>query len=90
MSDAIEVEVGGRAVRVSIPGRVVFPATENSPEATKGDVARYYAAVGEGILRATHLRPTTLERWPKGVFDGAVLSTRTDSRGDAFYQKRIP
>jgi len=90
MSDAIEIEVDGRAVRVSNPDRVTYPATDASPAATKGDVARYYAAVGEGILRATHLRPTTLERWPKGVFEGAVISTRTDSHGDAFYQKRIP
>jgi len=90
MSDAIEIEVDGRAVRVSNPDRVVYPATDASPAVTKGDVARYYAAVGEGILRATHLRPTTLERWPKGVFEGAVISTRTDNRGDAFYQKRIP
>jgi DNA ligase D len=90
MSDAIEVEVGGRAVRVSNPDREIFPATDRSPAATKGDVARYYAAVGDGIMRATWLRPTTLERWPKGVFEGAVLSTRQDNRGDAFYQKRIP
>jgi DNA ligase D len=90
MSDAIEVEVEGRAVRVSNPGREIYPVTERSPAATKGDVARYYAAVGEGIMRATSLRPTTLERWPKGVFDGAVLATRTDHHGDAFYQKRIP
>jgi DNA ligase D len=90
MSDAIEVEVGGRGVRVSNPDREIFPATERSPAATKGDVARYYAAVGDGIMRATRLRPTTLERWPKGVFEGAVIATRADNHGDAFYQKRIP
>ncbi|HWM00392.1 MAG TPA: DNA polymerase domain-containing protein [Nocardioidaceae bacterium] len=90
MSDAIEVEVDGRDVRISNPDRQIFPASDHSPAATKGDVARYYAAVGEGILRATWLRPTTLERWPKGVFEGAVIATRADNRGDAFYQKRIP
>jgi len=68
----------------------VFPATGDGRAATKADVARYYAAVSEGLLRATWLRPTTLERWPKGVFDGAVIATRADNRGDAFYQKRIP
>ena len=52
---------------------------------------RYYLAVGEGILRALRHRPTTLERWPRGVLPGMVLATRADSRGaDAFYQKRIP
>lgn len=35
-------------------------------------------------------RPTTLERWPSGVFEGARLSTRQDNRGDAFFQKRLP
>ncbi|MGH3366149.1 MAG: non-homologous end-joining DNA ligase [Nocardioidaceae bacterium] len=90
MSDAIELEVDGRAVRISNPDREIYPATDRSTVATKGDVARYYAAVAEGILRATHRRPTTLERWPKGVFEGAVLSTRADNRGDAFYQKRMP
>jgi DNA ligase D-like protein (predicted polymerase) len=90
MTDAIEVEVDGRDVRISNPDRQIFPASDHSPAATKGDLARYYAAVGEGILRATWLRPTTLERWPKGVFEGAVIATRADNRGDAFYQKRIP
>ncbi len=47
-------------------------------------------AVGDGILGALEDRPTTLERWPKGVFEGARMSTRSDSTGDAFYQKRVP
>lgn len=85
-SDAVELEVGGRTVRVTSPDRVVFPARE----VTKLDVVRYFVAVGEGILGALLDRPTTLERWPKGVFEGARLSTRTDNTGDAFYQKRIP
>ena len=42
-------------------------------------------------MRALRRRPTTLERWPKGVHPGMVLATREDPRGgDAFYQKRIP
>ena len=57
----------GTTVRVSSPDRVVFPATDRTPAATKLDVVRYYAAVGPGIFRALRLRPTTLERWPKGV-----------------------
>jgi DNA ligase D-like protein (predicted polymerase) len=36
-------------------------------------------------------RPVTLERWPKGVHPGMVLSTREQrSGGDAFFQKRVP
>jgi DNA ligase D-like protein (predicted polymerase) len=89
-SDAIEVEAGGRPVRVSSPDRVIYPATERTPEVTKGMIAEYYAAVGPGILRALRERPTTLERWTKGVHEGVVLSQRGERGGDAFYQKRIP
>ncbi|HET7355269.1 MAG TPA: DNA polymerase domain-containing protein [Nocardioidaceae bacterium] len=89
-SSATEVEAGGRTVRVSSPDRVVFPATETSPAVTKLQVVEYYLAVGPGILRALMHRPTTLERWPKGVYDGVVRATREDPHGDAFYQKRAP
>ena len=41
-------------------------------------------------MRALGRRPTTLERWPKGVHPGIVLSTRESRGGDAFFQKRIP
>ncbi len=57
---------------------------------TKLDIVRYYLAVEDGIMRALRRRPTTLERWPKGVHPGIVLSTRDRGGGDAFYQKRIP
>ncbi|ACZ30698.1 DNA polymerase LigD, polymerase domain protein [Xylanimonas cellulosilytica DSM 15894] len=83
---AVEVDAAGRPVRVSSPDRVVFPALG----ITKLQVVEYFLAVGDGILGALLHRPTTLERWPKGFFDGAVMATRADSRGDAFYQKRVP
>ncbi len=89
-SDAAIVDAGGREVRVSNPDRVIFPPTEGSAPVTKLDVVEYYLAVGEGILRALERRPTTLERWPKGVLPGIVLSTRERGGGDAFFQKRIP
>ena len=41
-------------------------------------------------MRALSHRPTTLERWPKGVHPGIVLSTREQRGGDAFFQKRVP
>lgn len=80
MADALEVDVAGRSVRVSSPDRIVFPAVG----ATKGDVARFYAACGERLLAAIGERPTTLERWPKGVHPGMVLGD------DGFYSKRLP
>ncbi|MDQ3616119.1 MAG: ATP-dependent DNA ligase, partial [Actinomycetota bacterium] len=89
-SPAIEIEASGRRVRVSNPDRVIYPATQSSAEVTKLQVVEYYLAVGPGILRALDHRPTTLERWPKGVYDGLALATREDPHGDAFYQKRVP
>jgi DNA ligase D len=89
-SPATEIDAGGRAVRVSNPDRVIFPATEHTAEVTKLQVVEYYVSVADGIMRALDHRPTTLERWPKGVHEGIVLSTREKGGGDAFFQKRVP
>jgi DNA ligase D len=89
-SSATIVDAGQRDLRVTNPDRVIFPKTERSAAVTKLDVVNYYLAVGDGILRALERRPTTLERWPKGVHPGIVVSTREKGGGDAFYQKRIP
>jgi DNA ligase D len=83
---AVELDVAGRTVRISNPDKVYFAERG----LTKLDVMNYFVAVGDGILGALRDRPTTLERWPSGVFEGAKLSTRQDNRGDAFYQKRVP
>ncbi|WP_433614342.1 non-homologous end-joining DNA ligase [Dactylosporangium sp. CA-139114] len=74
MADALEVEVAGRAVRLTSPDRVVFPERGF----TKRDVFEYYLAVGDGIMRALGDRPTTLQRFPEGI------------DGEAFFQKRVP
>jgi DNA ligase D-like protein (predicted polymerase) len=87
---ATEIDAGGRTVRVTNPDRVIYPATDRGPEVTKLDVVEYYVAVGDGIMRALRDRPTTLERWPKGVHEGITLATRSGEHGDAFYQKRVP
>ncbi|MGW5733764.1 non-homologous end-joining DNA ligase [Streptomyces sp. NPDC055261] len=71
---AVELDAGGRSVRLSSPDKVVFPERGF----TKLDVARYFLAVGDGIVRALRDRPTTLQRFPDGV------------AGEFFYQKRIP
>ncbi|MFL6055221.1 MAG: non-homologous end-joining DNA ligase [Actinoallomurus sp.] len=85
-SPFVEIQVGDRVVKVTNPDKVYFPARGE----TKLDLVNYYLAVGDGILRALYDRPTTLERWPGGVFEGAKIATRADNRGDAFYQKRVP
>jgi DNA ligase D len=74
MGEALELEVGGRPVRVTSPDKVTFPQRGF----TKLDVIEYYLAVGDGILRALSERPTTLQRFPDGI------------GGEMFFQKRVP
>ncbi|MGQ0624769.1 MAG: DNA polymerase domain-containing protein [Sporichthyaceae bacterium] len=85
-SPFIELDVGGRLVKLSNPDKIYFPELG----ITKREMVQYYLAVSDGIMRALRDRPTTLERWPGGVFNGAKRATRTDPHGDAFYQKRVP
>jgi len=73
-SEAVELQVGERTVRISSPDRVYFSARGE----TKLDLAHYYLSVGEGIVRALRERPCMLHRFPKGV------------DGDKVHQKRIP
>ncbi|TQF68631.1 ATP-dependent DNA ligase [Rhodococcus spelaei] len=71
---AVEIDVGGRVVRVSHPDRVYFPAIG----ATKLDLVEYYLAVGDGVVRALRERPCMLHRFPDGL------------AGDKVHQKRVP
>ncbi|MBV9363561.1 MAG: non-homologous end-joining DNA ligase, partial [Solirubrobacterales bacterium] len=73
-SQAVELEVGGRSVRISSPDRVYFPARGE----TKLDLVRYYMSVGDGIVRALRERPCMLHRYPTGV------------TGQKVHQKRLP
>jgi DNA ligase D-like protein (predicted polymerase) len=86
----VTIDAGGRDLRVSNPHRVIFPPTDHTGAVTKLDIVVYYLAVEDGIMRALRRRPTTLERWPKGVHPGIVVSTREKGGGDAFFQKRVP
>jgi DNA ligase D len=89
-AEATILDAGGRELRVTSADRVIFPKTGRTAEVTKLDIVEYYLAVGDGIMRALRHRPTTLERWPKGVHPDIRLSTREWGGGDAFFQKRIP
>src|SRR4051812_6050419 len=88
--EAANVDAAGRDVRVSNPDRVIFSPTEHSEAVTKLDIVEYYLAIGDGIPRALHRRPTTLERRPKGVRPVTVVATRGKGGGGGFCQKRIP
>jgi len=73
------VEVAGRVVRVSSPERVCYPAVG----VTKLEVAEYYVAVGEGLMRALAGRPVALHRFPRGLGVDPAAS-------ESFYTKHAP
>jgi bifunctional non-homologous end joining protein LigD len=68
------LEVAGREVTVTNPGKVYFPEAG----ITKLDVVRYYVSVAEGALRGAGGRPNVLVRYANGI------------HGEFFYQKRAP
>ena len=68
------LDIEGQEVRISSPGKVVFPEVG----LTKLDIVRYYLAVAEGALRGAGGRPMVLKRFVQGI--GA----------EAFFQKRVP
>jgi DNA ligase D len=70
----VELDVGGRTVKVTNPDKVYFAERGE----TKLDHVQYYIAVGDGIVRALHERPTQLKRHPGGA------------ESEAIYQKRVP
>lgn len=76
--EPVEIHVdspdGGRPVRITSPNKVMFPEVG----VTKLDLAEYYVAIGEPLMRWIHDRPVLLERYPDGA------------GGESFYQKRIP
>jgi DNA ligase D len=73
-AERFELEVDGRTVSISNPQRVYFSARGE----TKLDLARYYLAVGPGIVNALYHRPCMLHRFPDGV------------DGEKVHQKRLP
>lgn len=68
------VEVGGRAVRVTNPDKVMFAAFGWR----KIDVVEHYLGCMDGALRGVWGRPVVLKRWNQGA------------DGEAFFQKRAP
>ena len=58
-----EVRVGRRRVRLTSRDRVLFPGDG----VTKGDLADYYAEIGDAIVPHLRDRPFTLKRYPHGI-----------------------
>ena len=72
--EPVELVAADRAVPITNPDKLMFPKLG----LTKLDLAEYYLAVGEPLMRWIRNRPVLLERYPNGV------------GGKSFFQKRIP
>ncbi|MCW2989470.1 MAG: ligD, partial [Solirubrobacterales bacterium] len=72
--NAVEVDVDGRAVRVSNPTKVLYPKTGF----TKSDLVDYFSAIAPTLLPHLEGRMLTLKRYPNGV------------EGKYFYEKQCP
>ncbi|HSZ40970.1 MAG TPA: DNA polymerase domain-containing protein [Trebonia sp.] len=68
------IEVAGREVAISNPGKVFFPRSGH----TKLDLVRYYLSVADGALRGVTGRPMALKRFVNGA------------EAEPFFQKRAP
>src|SRR5271155_5072327 len=68
------LELAGREVAISNPGKVFFPRTGH----TKLDLVRYYLSVAPGALAGVSERPMALKRFVNGA------------ESEAFFQKRAP
>jgi bifunctional non-homologous end joining protein LigD len=88
-SDAVVIEVEGpdgpRRVRVSSPGRLMWP----DAGITKADLARYVVAVGPALLAGLADRPVTLQRFPQGV-PGEAFYSKNPPRGVPPYARAVP
>jgi DNA ligase D len=73
-AEHVDLEVSGRPVRITNPGKVMFPEHGE----TKLDLVRYYQAVEEPLMRAMGGRPLLMQRFPHGA------------GGSSFFQKRVP
>ena len=73
MTDHELIDAGDRQVRISSPGRVVFPEAG----VTKRDLVAYHLALSGPLLAGLRDRPTHLKRFPSGV------------AAAPFFQKRI-
>jgi bifunctional non-homologous end joining protein LigD len=73
-STSVEVEVGGRQLKLSNFDKVLYP----DAGFTKGQVIDYYTRIAPALLPHLHQRALTLKRYPNGV------------DGQFFYEKNCP
>ena len=69
-----EITAAGRTLALSNPAKTFFPERGE----TKLDLANYYLAIEQPLMRALGGRPVLMERYPDGA------------GGSSFFQKRVP
>jgi DNA ligase D len=72
-ADAHVLELAGREVQITSPGKVLFPERGE----TKLDLIEYYRSVTDPVLRTMGGRPVLMQRYPRGA------------GGPSFFQKRV-
>jgi DNA ligase D len=86
--DAVVLDVDGpngtRAVRISSPGRVLWP----EPGITKLDLAHYFVTVGGAFVAANGDRPVSLQRFPEGI-DGEQFFSKNPPKGAPDYVRSV-
>src|SRR3954465_8593557 len=73
-SEYTMLEVAGREVRLSNPGKVYFP----KPGWTKLDLVEYYLTTADAVLTHLRERPTVMKRFVNGINEEPI------------WQKRVP
>jgi bifunctional non-homologous end joining protein LigD len=73
-SEYTMLEVAGREVRLSNPGKVYFP----KPGWTKLDLVEYYLTAADAVLTHLRERPTVMKRFVNGIGEEPI------------WQKRVP
>jgi DNA ligase D len=88
-SDAVTLTVpgphGDRAVRISSPGRVLWPEAG----ITKLELAEYLVAVGGAFVAANGDRPISLQRFPGGI-DGEQFYSKNPPKGAPEWIRAVP
>ena len=75
MPSETTVEVGGEAVRISSPDKLLFPRQGW----TKLDVVNHFVQVADGALRGVFGRPTMLKRFMESVEVDPIYHKRADA-----------
>jgi DNA ligase D-like protein (predicted polymerase) len=76
MASPLSLDIGGRALAITHPDKVVFP----DAGVTKLDLVQYYLSVADGALRGVSGRPMILKRFVKGITEEAIFQKRAPEK----------